>query len=106
MLKAQVCPLPEVRQFRPVHPVTNPNRLGTSRGSYQPISNLSSEPGGAAKEEQGDLPVPWCCLVALSSNIDSQPFRLFPSAAPTTHQGVGLHWPWTPASWISFLLTL
>ena len=82
MLKAQACPLREVRQFRPEHqrhPVTNTNTLGTSWGSYQPIFNLSSEPGGAAKEEQGDLPVPWRCLVALSSNINSQPFRLFPS---------------------------
>ena len=93
MLKAQAYPLPEVRQFRPEHqrhPVTNTNTLGTSWGSYQPIFNLSSEPGGAAKEEQGDLPVPWCCLVALSSNINSQPFHLFPSNSPPGGACTGL----------------
>lgn len=89
MLKAQACPLPEVRQFRPVHPVTNPNMLGTSRGSYQPISNLSSEPGGAAKEEQGDLPVPWCCLVASALTSTLSPSACFPQQHPPPTRGWG-----------------
>lgn len=91
ILKPLVCPLPKVRHLGPesqMRPVTSPTTLGTSWEFHQPIFNLISEPGGAARKMYLGLLLLWHHLVILSSKSTSQFFLLFPSAAPQDCAGL------------------